>query len=54
VISNGVFNLCPDKRAVFEEVRRVLRPGAVMQFGDIANANPVPPGAMREIDLWTG
>jgi arsenite methyltransferase len=54
VISNGVFNLCPDKRAAFEEVHRVLRPGAVMQFGDIANANPVPPGAMREIDLWTG
>jgi arsenite methyltransferase len=54
VISNGVFNLCPDKRAAFEEVLRVLRPGAVMQFGDIANANPVPPGAMREIDLWTG
>jgi arsenite methyltransferase len=54
VISNGVFNLCPDKRAVFEEVVRVLRPGGVVQFADIANDNPVPPGAMREIDLWTG
>jgi arsenite methyltransferase len=54
VISNGVFNLCPDKRAVFEEVARVLRPGGVLQFADIANDNPVPPGAMREIDLWTG
>jgi SAM-dependent methyltransferase len=54
VISNGVFNLCPDKRAVFDEVFRVLRPGAVVQFADIANSNPVPPGAMREIDLWTG
>lgn len=54
VISNGVFNLCPDKQAVFREVRRVLRPGGYLQFGDIANGNPVPPGAMREIDLWTG
>src|SRR5688572_31073940 len=26
VISNGVINLCVDKRAVFEEIRRVLRP----------------------------
>lgn len=54
VISNGVFNLCPDKRAVFEEVLRVLRPGGTLQFADIANGNPVPPGALRDIDLWTG
>jgi arsenite methyltransferase len=54
VISNGVFNLCPDKRAVFEEVLRVLRPGGVLQFADIANGTAVPPGALREIDLWTG
>lgn len=30
VLSNGVFNLCPDKRTVFEEVLRVLRPGDVV------------------------
>ncbi len=54
VISNGVFNLCADKRAVFEEVWRVLRPGGVLQFADIANGKPVPEEAMREIDLWTG
>lgn len=54
VISNGVINLCPDKHAAFTEIRRVLRPGGVLQFADIANGNPVPPGALREIDLWTG
>ena len=54
VISNGVINLCPDKRAVFEEIARVLRPGGVLQFADIANGNNIPPGALREIDLWTG
>lgn len=27
MISNGVINLCPDKRAVFAEIRRILRPG---------------------------
>ena len=54
VISNGVFNLCPDKKAVFEEVVRVLRPGGVLQFADIANGRPVPEGALRNIDLWTG
>jgi arsenite methyltransferase len=54
VISNGVFNLCADKRAVFQEVWRVLRPGGVLQFADIANGKPVPEEAMRQIDLWTG
>jgi arsenite methyltransferase len=54
VISNGVFNLCPDKRVVFEEVFRVLRPGGTLQFADIANGRPVPEEAIREIDLWTG
>jgi arsenite methyltransferase len=54
VISNGVFNLCPDKRAVFAEVQRVLRPGGHLQFADIANGRPVPPEALRDIDLWTG
>jgi arsenite methyltransferase len=54
VISNGVINLCADKRAVFEEIRRVLRPGGWLQFADIANGRPVPLEALRDIDLWTG
>jgi arsenite methyltransferase len=54
VISNGVINLCADKKAVFEEIRRVVRPGGWMQFADIANGRPVPPEALRDIDLWTG
>ena len=54
VVSNGVINLCPDKRAVFGEIRRVLRPGGYLQFADIANGKPVPPEALRDIDLWTG
>lgn len=54
VICNGVINLCADKRAVFEEIRRVLRPGGWLQFADIANGRPVPPEALRDIDLWTG
>jgi ubiquinone/menaquinone biosynthesis C-methylase UbiE len=54
VISNGVINLCPDKRRVFAEIFRVLRPGGRLQFADIANGRQVPPEALREIDLWTG
>ena len=53
VISNGVINLCPDKRAVFAEIHRMLRPGGRLQFADIANGKPVPESAMRIVDLWT-
>ena len=53
VISNGVFNLCADKRLVFDEAWRVLRPGGRMQFGDIANGKPVPEAAVQNVDLWT-
>ena len=54
VISNGVINLCADKRAVFAEIHRILQPGGWLQFADIANGRPVPPEALRDIDLWTG
>jgi len=53
VISNGVINLCADKKAVFSEIFRVLRPGGRLQFADIANGKSVPPAAMQNIDLWT-
>jgi SAM-dependent methyltransferase len=53
VIANGVINLCPDKRVVFAEISRVLRPGGWLQFADIANGRPVPTEALRDIDLWT-
>ena len=53
VISNGVINLCADKKVVFTEILRVLRPGGWLQFADIANGKPVPPSAIANIDLWT-
>jgi arsenite methyltransferase len=53
VISNGVINLCADKKHVFQEIWRVLRPGGHLQFADIANGKPVPESAIRNIDLWT-
>ncbi len=53
VISNGVINLCADKKLVFSEILRVLRPGGRLQFADIANSKPLPESAMQNIDLWT-
>lgn len=53
VISNGVINLCADKKQVFREIWRVLRPGGWLQFADIANGKAMPDSATSNIDLWT-
>ena len=54
VISNGVLNLVPDKRAALSEMHRVLKPGGRLQIGDILVDRPVPEEAKENIDLWTG
>lgn len=54
VISNGVINLCPDKVRVYSEIARVLKPGGRMTIADICVDKPVPQGALKDIDLWTG
>ncbi|MEM7363102.1 MAG: methyltransferase domain-containing protein [Pseudomonadota bacterium] len=53
VLSNGVLNLCVDKQVVFDEIYRVLKPGGILQFADIANGTPVPEAATNNIALWT-
>jgi SAM-dependent methyltransferase len=54
VISNGAFNLMPDKLAAAREMARVLRPGGRLQIADILVEKPVSEKAKERIDLWTG
>jgi arsenite methyltransferase len=54
VISNGVIDLVPDKDAVFEEIDRVLKPGARLQIADVVIHHEVSEDARKRIDLWTG
>lgn len=42
VISNCVINLSPDKRRVFSEIFRVLKPGGELYFSDIFAGRRVP------------
>ena len=54
VISNGVLNLVPEKRAAVVEIRRVLKPGGRVQIADIVLGVELPEDARQDIDLWTG
>ncbi len=54
IISNGVVNLAPDKRAVFKELYRIVKPGGRLQFADIIIGRELSEAARSDIDLWTG
>ncbi|MDP2659989.1 MAG: arsenite methyltransferase [Dehalococcoidia bacterium] len=52
IISNCVINLAPDKRKVFSEVFRVLKPGGRVSISDIVTSN-LPEDIRGEIGLWS-
>lgn len=52
-ITNGVFNLCPDKRKVLAEVFRVLRPSGRLQMADILLHDDVTPEEVATKGSWS-
>jgi SAM-dependent methyltransferase len=52
VISNGVINLCDDKKAVFAEISRVLRPGGRLAISDIVTERQLTEAIVCDVNLW--
>jgi ubiquinone/menaquinone biosynthesis C-methylase UbiE len=54
VISNCVINLAPDKRAVFREIARILKPGGRLAVSDIALKKPLPEEIADNLMAYVG
>jgi len=54
IISNCVINLSADKRKVFSEAYRVLKPGGRFAVSDIVAQGDTPAEVRKNLDLWCG
>jgi SAM-dependent methyltransferase len=54
IISNCVINLAPDKRAVFREMFRVLKPGGRVAVSDIALKQSLPDDLASDLNAYVG
>lgn len=54
VLSNCVINLSPDKRSVFGELFRVLKPGGRISISDVLRSGEIPREIMDDPKAHTG
>jgi ubiquinone/menaquinone biosynthesis C-methylase UbiE len=54
VVSNCVINLSPDKRAVYGEIFRILRPGGRISISDVLRSGELPEKIKLDPTAFTG
>lgn len=54
ILSNCVLNLVPNKRAVFSEIIRVLKPGAHFSISDIVLEGTLPEPLQKAAEMYAG
>lgn len=54
IVSNCVLNLVPDKRKVFSEIFRVLKPGGHFSISDIVLVGDLPDALREDAEMYAG
>ena len=54
IISNCVINLSPEKKRLFQETFRVLRPGGRLAISDVVATAELPDEVKQDLRLYTG
>lgn len=54
IVSNCVLNLVPNKRAVFQEIYRVLKPGGHFSISDVVLVGQLPEALQKDAEMYAG
>ena len=54
IISNCVLNLVPNKKRVFQEIFRVLKPGGHFSISDVVLIGDLPPELTQQAEMYAG